>query len=99
MLYKVIRVDLVKLDVEEALDFYDSISPDLGMRFENDIRNTFKKLEKSPYNYFNLEHGYRRVNLKTFPYMIVYKIENQTNTVKILGVFHQHSNPIQFIKG
>jgi hypothetical protein len=98
MPYKVIRAEAVKEDVQKALNFYDSASFEVGLRFENEIQLAFRKLGASPYNYFNLRNGYRRVAFDKFPYMLVYRIEEDINVVKVFGLFHQHSNPKSMYK-
>lgn len=91
MAYKVIKAEIVKKDVVEALDYYDSISFDLGNRFEAELENTFDEIENAPFKYFNLEKGYRRAHLKNFPYMVIYKIEHEE--VLVVAVLDQRKDP------
>ncbi len=84
--YQMIKAEVIKYDVIEALDYYDSVSSTLGIRFENELNIAFDNLEKHPHHYFNLKKDYRRIPLKSFPYMVVYRIEQQT--VIVVAVFH-----------
>ena len=80
-----------KDDVAEALDYYDTISESLALRFEKELNEAFDKLEQQPYYYFNINNIYRRIVLPSFPYMVVYRIAEQT--VVIIAVFHQKKHP------
>lgn len=71
MAYKVIKVVEIIKDVSEALDYYYSISSELSLRFEHELEDVFDKLELSPFTYFSIGNGYRRVKLRSFPYMVV----------------------------
>ena len=88
---------MVRYDLADAIDYYTDISAKLGTRFESDFVETLNRLENTPQHYFNLENGFRRINLSEFPYMLLYKIEEEFSAVKVFGVFHQHSNP-SFVK-
>ena len=91
MLYTLSKAEIIKQDVAEALDYYDTISATLSLRFEEELNTAFDSLEKQPYNYFRLQKNYRRIVLPSFPYMIVYRIEERT--VVIVALFHQKKNP------
>lgn len=87
MPYTLSKAEIIKVDVAEVLDYYDAISEKLALRFEEELNAAFDKLEQKPYNYFKIQNNYRRIVLPSFPYMIVYKIVEQT--VIIIAVFHQ----------
>ncbi|MDI9365788.1 MAG: type II toxin-antitoxin system RelE/ParE family toxin [Flavobacterium sp.] len=89
MPYTLSKAAIIKEDVAEALDYYDAISESLAFRFEKELNEAFDKLEQQPYSYFKINGKYRRIVLPSFPYMVVYRIEEQT--VIIIAVFHQKS--------
>ncbi len=95
MPYTLSKAEIIKVDVAEALDYYDAISEKLALRFEEELNTTFDKLEQKPYNYFKLQNNYRRIVLPSFPYMIVYRIVEQT--VIIIAVFHQKKHPKKLV--
>ena len=93
MAYSIVLLERVEQDVEEAFNYYEAVSLQLGIKFEEDLQDAFKRIAHSPHNYFNLSKGYRRIVLTHFPYMIVYAINEGARTVDVWGVFHQKSNP------
>jgi hypothetical protein len=98
MLYNVIRVEPFRRDAKDALDYYDDISNELGERFERGVQHAFNQLSEHPHHYFNLKYGYRRIRIEGFPYMMVYTIDENNFTVKVFGLFHQHSKPSAMYK-
>jgi len=80
-------------DIEEALSYYDAISFELGERFELELINALNKIEDHPTHYFNLNKKIRRINLKNFPYKLVYVVIEQTKEIIVLGLFHHYKNP------
>lgn len=91
MPYTLSKAAIIKEDVAEALDYYDAISESLALRFEKELNEAFDKLEQQPYYYFKINGKYRRIVLPSFPYMVVYRIEEQT--VIVIAVFHQKKHP------
>jgi hypothetical protein len=77
------------LDLDEALNYYASISPKIIDKFVFELREGFNKLEISPASFgFIGIRNYRRYLFKTFPYKIVYFIDENSKTVRITGLFH-----------
>lgn len=74
MAYKLIENDFAIADILDAMNYYQSISIELCLRFQQDLLVAFNKLEKSPYNYYNINEKYRRINPQYFPYMLIYNI-------------------------
>lgn len=91
MAYTLSKADIIKTDVADALDYYDSISENLALRFEKELSEAFVKLTQHPEHYFKLNEQYRRIVLPSFPYMIVYRIVEQQ--VIVIAVFHQKKHP------
>ena len=84
------------LDVHAATDYYDAISTDLGNRFENELRIALKKITANPqfYKYLSKkqEKKYRCVQLKSFPYLVIYKISG--NVIIVTSVFNTYRKPV-----
>ena len=80
-------------DIEEALSYYDTISVELGERFESELILALSKIENHPYHYFNLDQNIRRINLQSFPYKLVYVINEQRKEIIVIGLFHHYRNP------
>jgi hypothetical protein len=85
MPYKIEMVDIVLLQLEEAIFHYEQISPLLGLAFEDEAKRLFMKLSATPQHYFNLPDGvHRRIPFKKFPYLFVYQIKGETVLIKLL---------------
>jgi len=80
-----------RLDVQEAMDWYNDQLPELGIRFLNDFRSTLAYITEHPYSFRKFDASNREAGLKIFPYLIIYKVEDLKITV--LGVFNTHQNP------
>jgi toxin ParE1/3/4 len=78
-------------DFEDALLHYELISPALGSNFTKMFYLAIEKLSLTPHNYYNLSRKLRRITLGKFPYLLIYKVEN--NVVVVIGLFHQRSKP------
>ena len=55
MLYEVIKYNRVDDEIEKAILYYESVSYELGLKFESEIERTLDKLETDAVYYFNLE--------------------------------------------
>ena len=92
MRYKVLKYDLVDIETERVVLYYESISYDLGVKFENEVEKVLDKLETSPRSYFMLaDRIHRRIPVEGFPYAFIYCIKNDQVIVKIL--FPQKEDP------
>lgn len=92
MRYKVFKYELVDVEIERVVLYYETISYDLGLKFENEVERAFDKLETSAAYYFMLSDKiHRRIPIEGFPYTFIYSIETDLVIVKIL--FPQKEDP------
>lgn len=80
-----------KLELAEAKAYYKRQSPDLGDRLLQDFRDAVKRIGETPYAGHILAPGIRRRLLTTFPYGVVYNIDEKIITV--IAVAHLHREP------
>lgn len=59
-------------EVEEATRYYQSFDADLGLRFRQLIEGACVAIAGSPLHWNERKGGFRRVNLRGFPYYIAY---------------------------
>jgi hypothetical protein len=59
-------------ELEEVIDYYDSISESLGDEFCTDIEATISRILKFPNAWQPLSASTRRCRLNSFPYGVVY---------------------------
>ena len=83
--FKLLKYAVVDDEIVNAVAYYDSISPVLGLRFETNIFIALDELEINPENYFNLDDKkHRRIIITSFPYALIYCIEGETVIIKML---------------
>ncbi len=84
-----------EIDTQEAIDYYSAINGSLAERLLDDLALVFSKVAANPqfYKYIpKKRHGkYRYTKLKTFPYVVVYRVED--TSVVIYRVFNTHRKP------
>lgn len=87
MLYKFHPQAVV--DIEEALEWYQTKSNDLPKRFFQELDRYIQIACLYP-EIFPRKHGCRKINLSTFPYLIFYRVQH--NYIEIIGVFQCNNN-------
>lgn len=81
----------VKQDVIEALKYYAEISPRLADEFEYEVRLFVSQAADNPHRFHLNERGFRRANLRRFPYHILY--EARENFIRVMHVRHNKRHP------
>ena len=83
-------------DTENAIDYYFTISIDLTIRFKDELYATYEKITTNPefYKYLSKKKGknYRCIRLKSFPYLVIYKIIG--NSIIVISVFNTNRKPV-----
>jgi len=92
-MYAYILLPKAYQELLDAWEWYERIKEGLGDRFRSEIQVSIDYILKNPY-YFELKsREYREASTKIFPYLIVYKIEEENNRILIVSVFHSSRNP------
>lgn len=85
-----------ELDIENAIDYYFAIDVAIVFRFRDDLYATYAKIIANPqfYKYLSKkkEKKYRCVQLKSFPYLVIYKISG--NVIIVTSVFNTYRKPV-----
>ena len=79
------------LDLRRAVEFYSRERPGLGAEFLREFENTSEVLASHPEIGIPIRGGARKLFLKRFPYILVYRVE--PTQVLILAVAHQRRHP------
>jgi hypothetical protein len=82
----------VKDDLKEARDFLNSRRKGFGKKFLVEYRMTLKYLQKTP----NFQIRYNDVHclpMKTFKYMIHFKVDEENKIIHIYAVLSTYLNP------
>jgi plasmid stabilization system protein ParE len=81
-------------DLDEAFLWYNEQVTDLGYRFIDFVDKRLAELSITPEAGSIRYKDVRCVQLKIFPYLIHYTINNRSQTVTILRVFHFNRRPL-----
>jgi len=88
---EVIYHPLVRGDVQEALIYYRKISARLGDEFHAELRDTINRAAENPLRFHPVGEGFRRANLKRFPYHVLYEVRPEC--VRVMLVRHNKRQP------
>ena len=91
--YKVIISDTAKADIKKNAQWYNKRQQGLGKHFTQSIKNCIKIIQLQP-DSFQLRYKNIRMGIpEKFPYLIVYLIDTDSQTINIIAVFHSSQNP------
>lgn len=82
-------------EFEDAAAYYDRQEPGLGGRFREEVAGHVRWIVANASVPSTRPGGYRRVNLKVFPYYLSYQLKG--DTVWILAVAHGRRKPEYWI--
>ena len=83
-------------EMYDAIEYYEEQQAGLGTKFKDEVDQHVKWITENPNFPMIREGGYRRVNLKVFPYYIAYIIRE--NTLWILAIANSFKKPEYWIK-
>jgi addiction module RelE/StbE family toxin len=81
----------VHRDVVEVARYYQTISARLANEFEDELRATIAQATDNPLRFPQTERGFRRANLKRFPYHVLYEV--LPDVIRVMLVRHHKRNP------
>jgi plasmid stabilization system protein ParE len=88
---EVIYHPLVKRDVAEALKYYTDISARLADEFQTEVREIISQAADNPLRFHPTQRGFRRANLRRFPYHILYEV--RSDCLRVMHVRHHKRHP------
>lgn len=92
-LFNVIINDAVADELQEAVDYYKEKQKTLGQKFYKATKKTLKSLKKDALLYQVKYKDVRCIKANNFPYLIHYKVNQKTNTVRVFALICTHKNP------
>ena len=96
--YKIIFASEVENDLQEGIVWYNEKQSGLGIRFFKEVKKQLSYLKKNPYTIAVRYDEIRCSKIKTFPYLIHFKIEEDIKAVKVVAIFNTNRNPIVWVK-
>ncbi len=78
-------------DIRRAARFYEDEAPGLGGEFVTEIERAFARLAENPEIGPHARHNARKLLVRRFPYVVIYRVEPER--VLVLAVGHQRRHP------
>lgn len=79
------------MDIEDAINWYESIHQSLGQDLKLSLFESLDYIEQNPYQFSKKYKEVRVKFIRRFPYGIHYVIFN--NEVKVIAFFHMKKDP------
>ncbi len=92
MAYKVEISSDVIIDLDEAVEWYEAQVEGLGRIYLRRVEEAIHKLELRPKSYSYYSGSFRRIQLRQFPHLIIYKL--QDDRIFVLRILHGKRKPI-----
>lgn len=80
-------------DIQQAIDYYNSVKSGLGKKFFLQVDNQFNSLRKNPKAFAVRYNSIRCLPIRKFPYMIHYMVFDDKLQVSIKAVFCTYLDP------
>lgn len=83
-------------EFDDATNYYEEQQAGLGRRFRDEVDHHIRWISEHAELARMRPGGYRRVNLKVFPYDVAYLVRQ--DTVWVLAIAHGHRKPDYWIR-
>lgn len=93
MSYSFVNKPAVTFDIEDVVDYYKSIRPELAIVFLDRIEEAKKYIADFPEAFQIKYKNVRTVLLKQFPYHIHYLVDDTNKQIVVLAIIHAYKNP------
>lgn len=80
-----------QVELEEAVDYYNSQKVGLGIEFAEEVKKTIGRIIPYPLAWSSLSKRTRRCQTKRFPYGVVYHVGEEI--ISIVGIMHLRRKP------
>ncbi len=80
-------------DIEDARDYYDSIETAVRKKFMMQLQQCLYAIKRNPYFAGIRYEDIRCAQIKKFPYLVHYHIDEKNSLVRILAVYSTYREP------
>ena len=95
MTYNLVISSFAASEINEIIEFYNSINKTVLKKFKNILKEIFSFLRQNPHIQIKYK-SYRAMPLKGFPFIIIFDVDDENKIVKILSCFHTSQNPSKY---
>lgn len=96
MTYKLITRSTFENDLKEIIYYYKCIDINLARRFLKELKKVKLYLIKDPKGFELKYKNVRQIELKKFPYLLHYFINEPDLVVYLIAITHTHKNPSDY---
>src|SRR5438132_1501198 len=82
---------IAKQEMDDAIAWYESERPGVGVEFASEIGSLLARIADTPRQFRKVRGEVRRAVLHRFPYTIHFLLES--NRIVVLALFHAKRNP------
>ncbi len=82
-----------RLEFYEAITWYGENSSQAADKFIEEVTNKLQEICQRPTLYRNTKNHFREALLKSYPYTIIYRIDEEKKLIIVISVFHHSRNP------
>lgn len=75
------------------MDWYNEQSPGLGHELMTEFFEHLKKLHENPQRFKYILKPFRRLILKRFPYLLIFRIDEKRKRVVVAVLWHKKRDP------
>lgn len=98
MNYPLLQIEvthIARIQMHDALDFYNSKQRNLGKKFLTEIDNTLNSILLSPHGFKVIYQNKHQATMAKFPFVIIYEIIE--SKIVVMSIFHTSKNPTKKI--
>lgn len=85
-------------EMDLSQNYYEEQLVGLGDNFIEEVFTTIKYIQQFPLHFHVFHKQYRQTKINRFPFLVVYKFEEEHNIIIIISVFHTSRNPKEKLK-
>jgi len=80
-----------RLELEEAIAYYDAELPGLGLEFSDEVEHALERIKHFPLAWSPLSARVRRCQVNRFPYSVIYEARSQI--LIVVAIQNNHRKP------
>ena len=82
-------------DIEQAMGYYNQLQPGLSKRFTQQLQQSLTAIKRNPFFASVRYDNIRCAQVKKFPYLVHYHIDEKQGVVTILAVYSTYKEPFR----